>query len=171
MLIRPANDHDLEGLAMTHVAAWHEAYADILPRDVLASVTIDRRRSGWVRALADPKRQNIVCDFDGEVAGFASFGTSRDGDATPDTAELIGLYVHPRYWRRGVGRALWIAVAEQVDAWYAATTLWVLRDNVRARRFYESVGFGPTIERERASPRLGGAVEVRYRRLARAWPK
>lgn len=166
MLIRRASDRDIEGLAMTHVAAWREAYADILPRDVIAAVTIDARRSGWIAALADPKRQNLVCEIGGEISGFASFGTSRDTDAGPDTAELIGLYVHPLHWRKGVGRALWVAVAEQVDARYAATTLWVLRDNIRGRRFYESVGFSPAVECERVSARLGGAVEVRYRRLA-----
>jgi ribosomal protein S18 acetylase RimI-like enzyme len=167
MLIRSADDDDLDGLTFTHDAAWHECYANILPRDVLMSVTMDGRRSGWVAALADPNRQNVVCVIDGQIVGFASFGSARDADATPDTAELIGLYVHPRRWRQGIGRALWEAVAERVEARYWSTTLWVLRDNTRARRFYESVGFGPAIERERASSRLGGAIEVRYRRLTR----
>jgi hypothetical protein len=61
MLIRTADKNDLDGLTLTHVAAWHEAYADILSLDVLASVTIDRRRTGWVESLADPNRQNLVC--------------------------------------------------------------------------------------------------------------
>ena len=165
MVIRSPSFDDLEGLALTHVAAWHEAYADILPAAVSAAVGIEQRRNGWIAALADPNRHNLVCEIDGEIAGFASFGNSRDKDADGDTGELYALYVHPRRWRQGVGGALWRTVAVQLDMQYDAITVWVLRDNTPARAFYESVGFGPAIDREESFANLGGAVSVRYRRL------
>jgi len=41
--------------------------------------------------------------------------------------------------------------------------LWVLRDNSRARRFYERAGFAPDGVTD-VLERLGGVTEVRYRR-------
>jgi RimJ/RimL family protein N-acetyltransferase len=41
--------------------------------------------------------------------------------------------------------------------------LWVLRDNTRARRFYERAGFAPDGATD-VLDRLGGVTEVRYRR-------
>ena len=168
MRVRPAELFAVDPLARLHVAAWRAAYEGLLPAEVLATVTWEERRAGWATVMADAGRQNLVCE-DGVcgVTGFASFGPSPDADAGFDTAEPIGLYVRPDHWRRGVGRARWAAVAGHVDAAYPSTAVWVLRENGRARRFYEAVGFGPAVEAERATARRGSAVEVRYPRPAR----
>jgi RimJ/RimL family protein N-acetyltransferase len=46
---------------------------------------------------------------------------------------------------------------------YLSITLWVLRDNHRARRFYERAGFAPD-GATNVLHRLGGVTELRYRR-------
>jgi RimJ/RimL family protein N-acetyltransferase len=51
-----------------------------------------------------------------------------------------------------------------VAAGYQAITLWVLRDNQRARRFYERAGFLPDGATNVLNG-LGGIIEVRYRRV------
>jgi RimJ/RimL family protein N-acetyltransferase len=48
-------------------------------------------------------------------------------------------------------------------AGYLSVTLWVLRDNRRARRFYERAGFAPD-GASNVLDRLGGVTEVRSRR-------
>jgi GNAT superfamily N-acetyltransferase len=79
-------------------------------------------------------------------------------------AELYALYVHPAWWSTGTGRALMERVlARSSRAGYSSITLWVLRDNQRARRFYEKAGFaadGAT----NVLTGLGGVPELRYRR-------
>ncbi len=60
------------------------------------------------------------------------------------TPRLVGraFYVHPKFWRRGAGRALWTeADAYFKLAGYSEVTLWVLRENQRARSFYLDLGF------------------------------
>jgi GNAT superfamily N-acetyltransferase len=53
---------------------------------------------------------------------------------------LHGFYVLPEYWGTGVARELHeAAIAEQPDC--AELKLWVLEDNLRARRFYEREGW------------------------------
>ena len=52
------------------------------------------------------------------------------------------LYVRPDVWRRGFGRSLCTAGLERaVLDGFTTLTLWVLEMNVRARAFYESLGF------------------------------
>ena len=90
-----------------------------------------------------------------EIIGFAAFGPERGEDDRPgqplpgppdqDRAELYALYVLPRHWSSGAGRALVDrALALAAEAGYADISLWVLEGNERGRRFYEQAGFaGP----------------------------
>jgi len=53
-------------------------------------------------------------------------------------------------------------LARSVAAGYSTVTLWVLRDNRRARRFYERAGFVPD-GATNVLTGLGGIRELRYR--------
>jgi GNAT superfamily N-acetyltransferase len=54
------------------------------------------------------------------------------------------LYVLPEQWRRGVGATLMQAGMQELrDLGMREAILWVLRDNLRARRFYEQLGWTP----------------------------
>ena len=77
--------------------------------------------------------------------------------------ELRAIYVLPGCWRHGIGRALFTAGCERLrEMGFGEFYLWVLRDNVRARAFYEKMGMRPSGEEK--ADRIGGAeaVEVRY---------
>jgi GNAT superfamily N-acetyltransferase len=110
-----------------------------------------------------------------EIIGFAAFGPERGEDDRPDEslpdppdldrAELYALYVLPRHWSSGAGRALVDrTLALAAEAGYADISLWVLEGNERGRRFYEQAGFAGTGE-SAALSRLGGVSGIRYRRL------
>ena len=61
----------------------------------------------------------------------------------PDVdSELWALYVEPDRWRAGIGRALWVVAANRMtDGGAKSTGAWVVLGNIRARFFYEAVGF------------------------------
>ena len=112
----------------------------------------------------------------GGIVGYASFGPETDVLNAPwphpltadgeggRVAELYALYVRPAWWSTGTGRALMGTVlARTAAAGYESITLWVLRDNQRARRFYERAGFAPDCAINVLTG-LGGVFEVRYRR-------
>jgi ribosomal protein S18 acetylase RimI-like enzyme len=112
----------------------------------------------------------------GGIVGYACFGPETDvlnepwpHPLTADgeggrVAELYALYVRPAWWSTGTGRALMEKVlARSAAAGYESITLWVLRDNQRARRFYERAGFAPD-GATNVLTGLGGVLEVRYRR-------
>jgi ribosomal protein S18 acetylase RimI-like enzyme len=168
LLVRPARPGDVRRLAAVHVASWQEAYRGILPDEVLAGLSVDRSELTWQQHLADPVRQNYVCELGGALVGFVAVGPSRDPDTNPArTGELYRLYVDPVYWRRGVGRALWQqALAGLRALGYDDAILWVFEANDQARRFYERAGFGLEAGVTRRVERYGVApLEVRYR-----WP-
>ncbi len=84
----------------------------------------------------------MVAGTSSGVLGFASAGPGRDRDVTSMIGELYALYVAPSATGQGIGTALLAdAVARQRARACHAMTLWVLRDNLHARHFYEASGW------------------------------
>lgn len=164
--IRPAAVDDAPAIARVHIASWQEAYAGIVPAEILENLDVARREDQWRRILEDAEHESIrtwVSQVGSETVGFGSFGPSRDEDADRRTWEIYSIYLVPSAWGRGVAREIirtMLAEPEAADP----VTLWVLADNERARHFYRRHGFAPDgTERLEA---FGPAQlrEVRYRR-------
>jgi GNAT superfamily N-acetyltransferase len=163
--VRPALPDDTEAIGQIRIRGWQFAYRGLLPDDVLSALSDGERLAARRDRLRRPPpgTHAWVGELDGHVAGFALSGPSRDQDADPETAELFAIYLEPAAVGRGLGRCL----MEQTERgmWadgYHRAVLWVLRDNARARRFYERAGWrrdGAFQEEE-----LDGALlrEVRY---------
>jgi GNAT superfamily N-acetyltransferase len=117
----------------------------------------------WSKILTEGSRTALVAEQpSGIVIGWSSVGPSRDPDADSEVAEVYTMYVDPSMWRTGTGRALWAACVVELRKSYAVATLWTLRTNVPARRFYESCGFACEPGVVRTPDR--GLDEIRYRR-------
>ena len=95
---------DIESLAIVHAAAWEAAYRGLFPDRVIDEITIEKRSRNWERSIADPDRENLLYEENGEVLGFLSYGPSRE-EKLGVVGEVIACYVLPNAWRRGVGRA------------------------------------------------------------------
>jgi ribosomal protein S18 acetylase RimI-like enzyme len=160
----PATESDCRAVAELHVASWRAAYAEILPPDYLAGLSVDRREASWRQVLAEARSELLLARRGDAVVGFTSFGRSRDQDAPPARGEVWAIYVHPDAWSCGVGRRLLDATRERLVATgHDSVSLWVLAGNARAIRFYAAAGFEiePGTEKEFE---LGG-VRVREVRM------
>lgn len=165
-LVAATPDH-CRAVAELHVASWRTAYADILPPDFLAGLSVDKREASWRQVLAEARSELLLARRGDAVLGFASFGPSRDRDAPVARGEVWAIYVHPGAWSAGVGRRLLDATRERlVAAGHDSVSLWVLAGNARAIRFYAAAGFAvePGSEKEFE---LGG-VRVREVRMVSA---
>jgi GNAT superfamily N-acetyltransferase len=181
VLIRSASAADAPAVGAVQRESWLAAYEDIVGRATIERVLSpdggERIRQTF---RTRPWQRMIVAVAEGEaspgIVGYASFGPEHDvlGAEWPqprtaagqqgEVAELYALYVHPTWWSTGTGRALMDRVlARTADAGYRQITLWVLRDNTRARRFYERSGFAPD-GASNILHRLGAVTEIRYRR-------
>lgn len=144
MIVEPAALEDARAVAQIHVAAWRCAYADIVPADYLAALSVDRREAMWKEAVASGQSDVLVAREGGVMLGWISFGACRDDDAPAGQAEVWAIYVDPRHWSRGVGRALWQRARDRMRAQgYSACSLWVFPGNAQAIRFYRAAGFAP----------------------------
>jgi len=160
-VVRHATAADAEAIARIHVRTWQVAYAHVFPQEELASLSVERRVEGWRRALGERGEPVLVAERDGQVAGFASAGPSREEGGV---GELYAIYVEPDAWGTGLGRELMREVERRLLAdGYEQAELWVLEDNPRARRFYEAAGWEPGDMRPIAV--FGTEVpEIRYRK-------
>lgn len=175
VLLRRARPRDAAAIEAVRVGTWKVAYRGILPDALLdakeprSGPALERLRD-WIRepleeSVEAPSGKGIwVASRGEEVLGFVHHGPSRDRDA-PGAGEVYALYVQPGAWDLGLGRRLMErALTDLAAAGLEPVTLWVLRENQRARRFYRAGGFCP----DGASKQVesGGAVldEIRMRR-------
>ncbi len=129
------SDSEIRGKAYVHWKSWHETYSDLVCRDYMDKMTLEKCED-----LAHRWLGNILVAKDGEdVVGFAGYGAYRDGTMS-DVGEVYSIYVLKKYFDRGVGRALMDAAVEKL-APYKKIAVWVLDGNDRAIRFYEKYGF------------------------------
>lgn len=163
MKVRPATPSDADAIARIHVDTWRAAYRGQIPESYLDSLSTADRARTWAGTLARPGPGKVLVTE--RLTGFCFFGPSRDGEDA--VAEIFALYVRPDSWRRGDGRLLCDeALKDARDRECSAMTLWVLKTNERARRFYDHVGYAPD-GAERTHTRLTGfpLPEMRYRKV------
>jgi len=163
-LILPAGPADAEALAAVHVRSWREAYRGLLPDAYLARMSEADFTRRFRHALTHPGPHDVTLAAAARegLFGYVQGGPSRAGIA--GEAEIATLYVLRHSQGRGTGRRLLVGAARALAAQGATSlALTVLRDNIRARGFYEHLGGEAGPARPERGP--GGATvqEVTYR--------
>jgi GNAT superfamily N-acetyltransferase len=190
VVIRSASAADAAQISAVMQASWRAAYEGIIASEIIGRITASDggarvrqsfRTRPWQKTLVavapapEPEARRKRDAADG-IVGYAFFGPEQDVLGAPwphplspegqqgQVGELYALYVHPAWWSTGTGRALMDRVLGTASAaGYLSVRLWVLRDNSRARRFYERAGFAPD-GASHTLDGLGGVTEIRYRR-------
>lgn len=152
---REAKSSDSAALGALHVTSWRETYAGLLPEHLLDSLSAEARSSMWSAILNDPaafdRTAIFVAESEGQIVGFGACGGQRD-EALKEQGfmgEVGAIYVLQLHQRAGVGKSLMNLMARKLlDQGRSAATLWVLRENVPARTFYERLGGVLVGERE-----------------------
>ena len=144
MKIREAKKEDAEVIAKIHVQAWRSGYKEIMPDEYLQSLSIATRTKQWLDALSAPGPGiNLVIEQNGILSGFCVYGPARDKDLSNDNAgELVALNILPNAWGMGLGTEfVKHVIASAFNHNWSSLYLWVIKENGRARRLYESMGF------------------------------
>ncbi|MBQ3792261.1 MAG: GNAT family N-acetyltransferase [Clostridia bacterium] len=143
-------EEERSGKAYVHWKSWHETYPGFVSSDYLAKVTLEKCEE-TARLWPD----NILVAKDGErVIGFVGYGVSREEG--PPAGEIFAIYILKEYYGTGVGQRLMEEGMKRLPD-YPTVRLWVLKDNRRAVRFYEKMGFVPDgMEKDYPSLRATG---------------
>ena len=143
MSIRRAVAADAAAIASVSVRGWQVAYRGLLPDAYLDALSIAERRLAWhhylVREL--PGYRMWVIEEDDAVLGFTRTGPAADADAGPEVGQVFGLYVDPRHFGTGLGRALLQHALDDLRRrGYREAIVWAFQGNERAARLYRRAG-------------------------------
>ena len=136
IFIKPMEtDDEIRGKAFVHWKSWQESY-----RGIVDDGYLDRMTLAQTEEKAFRWRDNILVAKDGErVVGFVGYGPASGEEGT---GEIFALYVLEEYQRRGIGYALMREALSRLEG-CRVVVLWALKENDKAIRFYERVGFLP----------------------------
>lgn len=148
MILRLAQADDAQALAGLCLLVFLDTYCF---EGLRADLTAEALQTGDVQALGetlrDPQWRCLLVEQEvrGEphALGFASLRLAGE------QAELVRLYLHPRFQRQGLGRRL-LRAAEAAALTAGARSLWLdcWSGNDRALAFYAACGYqdeGPTV--------------------------
>ena len=139
-IVDACREQHFRDMSLLHALGWRAAYRDSIPADYMAREITDER---WV--LLYKGEQPLCCATYGPARVDQSAGDTICDFSSPDLAawgELVSLYAHPDYWGQGHGSLVIEEVLNRVKATGCpGCFLYVLRENERARRFYEKHGF------------------------------
>lgn len=154
--VREATIDDADAIADAHIDGWRVGYRGVVADQYLNAEdfhTIRRERWRAWTWQTEPEVKIFVVSVADDVVGFGLVGPERPQDtaepAEPDTdeprGEVYAFYLHPRSWGSGAAAVLMSRCMEYLaELGLGTAVLWVLRDNPRARAFYEKMGWTPT---------------------------
>lgn len=165
---REAKSSDAAAIGALHITSWCETYTGLLPNQLLNDLSAEERAAMWSAVMNDPATFGgtavFVAKAGGKIVGFGACGGQRD-EALKEQGfdgEVGAIYVLQSHQHAGLGSSLMSLMARSLlDRGRTAATLWVLRENASARRFYEHLG--GTLVGEKPDEHWGATLtEVAY---------
>ncbi|MET7399239.1 GNAT family N-acetyltransferase [Dactylosporangium sp. NPDC005572] len=152
-----ATEADVDTMVAIHQEARETYYRGVVPPERLSADT-DSLRAAYLDSVTDPRRTVLIV----AGAGFVSLGPAFDPAVPPTVRQLVGLYVRPGDWGRGIGSALHDAgIAEWRAAGVTTGHLEVWSGNERAAAFYARRGWRPDGHRREEYIRLTLTIPIR----------
>ena len=139
--IRAALPSDALVMADILMRSWEAAYTGIIPEEYIREKNATRPAM-WEKNLAAGQYPHKVILLGDTVVGIMRFDQPQDGDVGEAFYELHYIYLHPDYFRKGIGtKAMEYAFACARDMGKEFMTVWVLAENTNSIKFYEKCGF------------------------------
>ena len=138
MEIRFINQNDsLFEISDIYERSWKYAYKNIISQEYLDSIPKGR----WANSITKDGMFNLVILENEHIIGTASICKSRWKQYS-EYGEIVSIYFLPEYMGKGYGSHLLNrCIKELYKLGFNKILLWVLEDNIRARKFYEKNGF------------------------------
>ena len=139
--LRFAKPGDAPDMAEVHARSWEAAYKDIIPMEYIKAKNATRHEL-YQRIITDENTTQHVIRVDDKTVGIMGFGEPKDDDADDSYYELHGIYLHPDYYRKGIGtQAVNFAFDKARRLGKRYMNVWVLTENYNSINFYKKCGF------------------------------
>ena len=159
--IRRAEPRDSIRIAEIHIFGWRAAYRGIVSDKILfCELNVEDRINDFRQKNESSIHEIYVYEDNGIIKGFMKVGSCRNEDKK-SSFELWGMYIDPLMKGNGIGTKL-IKHCEQVaiERGCIENVLWVFKENLLARKFYEKNGY-KTDGKEEIIDKFN-ATEIRY---------
>ena len=143
MKIREMTEDDAHEVARIHTASWQHAYKGIMSDSFLLNIDTKKREENWKKGFTEgPKIIRLVLEDSGQMKAFACGFHNRHQDKLPACdCELWAIYADPKAVGLGYGHKIMDAYMYELKSRaFKNMCVWVLKDNKRARKFYEQSG-------------------------------
>jgi ribosomal protein S18 acetylase RimI-like enzyme len=141
--IRKAKKSDLKELSSVHLKCWQETYSGIIPNNILDNLKQADYIQNWAPVFEKGSETSLfIAVKNKKIIGLAASGKQRDDNLKKKfLGEFYVIYVHKENQRNKVGLRLMNAMCDDLkNRDFAGATLWVLVDNINARKFYDRIG-------------------------------
>lgn len=146
--VRRATYSDLFGIQKAVANSWRQGYCGLINEETLVELTESPAEfypeNRFQEKLSDDKLLYLVALADGEIAGIINFCWGEENThefVESGDCQIRSLYLDPRFWRNGLGTALFEAGLEELPSQIDELFVEVLSANERGCGFYESIGF------------------------------
>ena len=153
MRIIKATAEHADMVGYIHSNAWKSAYQDIFPKEYLEADTIDKRKEEFKASLAYDNIAYYLVFEDDNAAGIVKILTENS------VCEVAAVYFLEEYRNKGYGTETLTYIKNIYQD--HRIVLWVLKENLKARQFYEKNRFAATGE-SRTIHRGDEYVQVKY---------
>lgn len=139
--IRKANQNDVSDIAHIHFTSWHATYSDLLPQAYRDKENnLSQKVAMWGKIIPSSGVNTwIAYDAENNNVGFISYFTKGH------ECEITTLYILPQYQNLGLGTKLMNSAIDDIFQHNRcfSLSLWVLKTNLSAVKFYEKFDFRP----------------------------
>lgn len=143
--IRKVKSEDARDWFILVNKVWRDAYSHIFPEEVF--IEKDNQVEEKAKTFTDKMQNNdksiaYVAEYDGEIIGIMSGSINSSYEYfNCEYADLIALYVDPQFQGYGIGSSF-KEIFEQwaIENGASKYVIGVLKDNLKARKVYESWG-------------------------------
>lgn len=143
IMMRDAGYDDLSAIGTILVESWRAGFRGIVGDAFLNALDAQTRTEILREQWHAGKRWPAFLALDGDrPIGVCSYGKPEEDGLPVDWGEIGMCHLIPEYWGRGIGASMLIkAQQELLKMRYNTIILWILQDNMRARRLFERSGF------------------------------
>jgi lincosamide nucleotidyltransferase A/C/D/E len=162
--VRKATVTDVPAVCSVRRRSWRAAYTGLMPQPVIDSLDLGTMWSSWRASVARPASPSTQLFIGGPPGQVHSYAWVRPVDGSREEGQVGAMYSDPTAWGTTAGWAVFSTAVDHLRAeGFTELSLWMLKGNERAGRFYERAGWRPDGREQTTATAVGSYVEVRYR--------